>query len=112
MILKNLRLKHGLSQQALCEQIDVPLSVYARYEREERCPSTDTVIKIAQFYGISIESLLELPEGDKLEYPEKVQELISAAIDAEDFAIDDAILFLNRHQKDMTNRRLRKEDQK
>ena len=112
MILKNLRLKHGLSQQALCEQIDVPLSVYARYEREERCPSTDTVIKIAQFYGISIESLLGLPDASGIEYPENIQKLIQAGLEAEDFAVDDAINLMERHKKDMEKRRLRKEDQK
>ena len=112
MILKTLRLDRGLTQQALCEQIGVTKSVYARYEHDEYCPSTDIVVKIARFYGISIESLLGLPEASGIEYPENIQKLIQAGLEAEDFAVDDAINLMERHKKDMEKRRLRKEDQK
>ena len=110
MILKSLRLEHGLSQHTLCEQIDVPLSVYARYEHDEYCPSTSVVVKIARFYGVSIESILGLPEANSIEYPENIRKLIQAGLEAEDFAIDDAINLMERHRKDMISRRIRKED--
>ena len=41
MILKTLRLDRGLTQQALCEQIGVTKSVYARYEHKRRKSPAD-----------------------------------------------------------------------
>ena len=37
---------------------------------------------------------------------------INAGLEAEDFAVDDAINLMERHKKEMTKRRLRKEDMK
>ena len=69
MILKTLRLDHGLTQQSLCKQIGITPSVYARYEHDEYCPSTDIVVKIAQFYGISIELCKHLRLKIDVDYP-------------------------------------------
>ena len=112
MLLKSLRLSKNLSQQNLCEAIDCPISVYSRYERGERYPSAEVISKLAQFYGVSIEYLLELPEPANPQFPENITRLLNAALEADDVAVEDAINFLERHHVDLMNKRLPKEDQK
>ena len=109
MLLKSLRLSRNLSQQALCTAIDCPISVYSRYERGERHPSAEVIAKLAQFYNVSIEYLLELPEPVNPQFSENISRLLNAALEADDVAVEDAINFLERHHIDLLNKRLPRE---
>lgn len=56
--LKNLRQEHGLSQQALSEQLKVSKSSINMYERGEREPGFETVAAIAAHFNVDIDYLL------------------------------------------------------
>ena len=56
--LKKLRKERGLNQSALAKQLDISVSAYGNYELDQRDPSIETLIKLADFYNVSIDYLL------------------------------------------------------
>lgn len=60
--LKEARLKSGLSQKDLSENIDVAKSTYSLYESGKREPNVDTIKKIASALNVSADTLLGIDE--------------------------------------------------
>ena len=56
--LKELRSKSGLTISGLCEKLQMNQNTYAKYERDERDVSTETLSKLADFYGVTTDYLL------------------------------------------------------
>ena len=56
--LKTLRLQHELSQQQLADIIGCSSATYSRYETASREPSIDVLIKLSDYYGISLDYLV------------------------------------------------------
>lgn len=52
------RLKLNLTQEKLSEAINVSTTYIGQIERGERCPTLDTLIKISNSLGVSIDYLL------------------------------------------------------
>ena len=66
--LKNLRLKHGYSRaKDFCEETGISFNTYQNYESGKRVPSTEFLVKIADFYGVSVDYLLGRVEDDNAE---------------------------------------------
>ena len=59
-ILKELRQQKNLTQQELAITLDINLSSYQKYERPNNTikPSLDTLIKLADYYNVSVDYLL------------------------------------------------------
>ncbi|MDE5945918.1 MAG: helix-turn-helix domain-containing protein [Oscillospiraceae bacterium] len=59
-ILKELRQQKHLTQQELATILDINLSSYQKYERPNNTikPSIEALIKIADFYGVTVDYLL------------------------------------------------------
>ena len=56
--MKTLRKERGLTQIALQMKIGIEQSLLSKYENGERTPPTETLIRLADFYGVSIDYLL------------------------------------------------------
>jgi len=56
--LQQLRKAKGLTQEEIANILDVKLSTYQKYERDAISPPYDTLIKIADFYGVTTDYLL------------------------------------------------------
>lgn len=56
--LRYLRKKNGLSQREMEEVLNLSRQAYSNYERCERTPDLDTLVRLAQFYGVSIDDLV------------------------------------------------------
>lgn len=57
--LKLLRTEKGLSQREMAEKLDINFRTYASYERNEREPSSATILKICNAFGVSSDELLK-----------------------------------------------------
>lgn len=57
-ILKSLRIANNLTQEKIAKQIDVARSTYTYYEQEGRSLSPDILVKLANFYNVSIDYML------------------------------------------------------
>ena len=65
--LQALRKQKGLTQGEISEIIGVKLSTYQKYERDVIFPPYETLIKIADFYGVTTDYLLgREPAADPL----------------------------------------------
>ena len=56
--LKILRLKSGLTQINLQMKTGIEQSLLSKFENGERIPPTDTLMTLADFYGVSIDYIL------------------------------------------------------
>lgn len=59
MRLKELRKKKGISQLKLAMDLSMNQNTISRYETEERQADYKTLIKIADYFNVSIDYLLE-----------------------------------------------------
>ena len=53
-----LRQERDLSQKSLVKEMGIALNTYVRYERGEREPDASALVRIADFYGVSIDYLV------------------------------------------------------
>lgn len=57
-ILRDLRLKSGLSQRELADKLGITKSMISYYELQERAPSPEILIKLAKFFHVTADYLL------------------------------------------------------
>lgn len=62
MRLKELREENGLTQQAVAEYLNVKQNTYSQYENEKRQLPIDVLIKLAEFYKVTTDYILELED--------------------------------------------------
>lgn len=58
--IKNLRITHNLNQVQLASVLDVSKQTISNWENNNILPSIDMLIKIANYFGVSTDYLLEL----------------------------------------------------
>ena len=57
--LKKLRTEKGLSQDALGEVLGISRQSVSKWEQGNSTPDIDNIGKLAEFYGVSIDSLVK-----------------------------------------------------
>nr|DAO95738.1 MAG TPA: Repressor protein CI [Caudoviricetes sp.] len=67
--LKQLRMKQGLTSEELCSKIGIKGGSYRNYERNDRKPDYDTLVKLSDFYGVTTDYLLGRPDAKPPEEP-------------------------------------------
>ncbi len=66
-LLKELRLKAGLTQKQLAAQIGITKSVISFYELQERTPSPAVLVKLAAAFHVSTDYLLGIDHIERLD---------------------------------------------
>lgn len=56
--IKTLREKKGINMTQAAKALQIPYTTYVNYEKGEREPNTEMLIKIAGFYGVSVDYLI------------------------------------------------------
>lgn len=62
-VIRDLRIRGALSQEAVAHQAGLTVSAYARIERAEVNPTWTTVVGVARALGVSLAELSEAVEG-------------------------------------------------
>lgn len=57
--LKELRLEHERTQKDVAQGLGIIVQTYQKYESGQRNPKLKTLMKIAEYYNISINELIE-----------------------------------------------------
>lgn len=60
-----LRKRRGLSREAVARALEISAMTYQRYEKNLRDPAAPMLLKLADFYGVSLDQLMgrePLPE--------------------------------------------------
>lgn len=76
--LKNLRLQSGLTQKQLAERMGVTTSVISYYELDERCPSPEVLIRLANIFHVSTDYLLGIDNMKVLNISELNEEEVKS----------------------------------
>lgn len=58
LIFKELRLREGLTQKELAEELKIPQSTIAKYEKGQLEANYKNLIKIADFFEVTVDYLL------------------------------------------------------
>ena len=66
MRLKELRKKKGISQLRLATDLNTTQNTISRYETGEREPGIDELIKIADYFNVSVDYLIGRTDDPKL----------------------------------------------
>ena len=66
-ILKELRLKSGLTQKQLAAQMGVTKSLISFYELQERVPSPSVLVKLSAIFHVSTDYLLGIATTKRLD---------------------------------------------
>ena len=84
--LKELRSAVGLNQSEMAEKLGVSVSSYQKYEREKNSimPSIEVLIKIAEFFGVSVDYLLgreNQSKSDNITEKDSIREHLNVILD-------------------------------
>ncbi len=67
MRLKELRQKRKMTQQQVADALGIDRALYVRYENESRKPPIPNLKKLSDFFGVSIDYLLERSDDASIE---------------------------------------------
>ena len=56
--LLSLRKNQNLTQEVIAQELGIGLRSYCRYEKDEREPDAPTLVRMADFYGVSLDYLV------------------------------------------------------
>jgi len=66
MILRKIRKEKGISQLKLAMDLNMSQNTISRYETGEREPGINELIKIADYFDVSVDYMLERTENPKI----------------------------------------------
>ena len=106
MNLKDIRTKRNLTQQQVADHINCSAVVYCRYETGARQPSIETLLRLADLFGVTVDYLLgrQKIEGNTLSKYEI--DLVTASRNADERAREDALQVLISHSVDKMKKNL------
>lgn len=98
--LKELRLKKGLTQKEIAEEFGIKQPNYQQWESGKRKPSSETLEKFADFFGVSMDYLAG-KEEDELANVELLFRMTSDGMTEEEKAIfrEELIEFMKERKK-------------
>ena len=89
----NLRKEKGMTQSQLAEKMNVTDKAVSKWERDLSCPDINTISKLADVLGVSVEELLK---AKKSEYTgSKIKDLFNLILKAVAVAMGIAVIVLN-----------------
>lgn len=92
MKIRDFRLKLGLSQREVSEKLNIPQTTLFSYETDTNEPNIQTLIKLADFYHVSLDELVGRPTNiiNKMVLTEREQSII------------EKVLNMNNKQQELT----------
>lgn len=76
-----LRREKGMTQRELAEQMNVTDKAVSKWERDLSCPDINSIPKLAQILGVSVEELMDVPtRGEKTEESKKTAVTVLTAL--------------------------------
>lgn len=65
--IKELRTEKGLSMRQTALELGIPYTTYISYEKEDREPNSETLIKLADYFGCSVDYLIGRSNQNSIE---------------------------------------------
>ena len=103
MNIKNIRVQKGFTQSEVASALGVSSVVYSRYETGKRQPSIDTLIQMADTFGVTVDYLLGRQDIEDSTLSEYELHLLVASRNADERAKQDALNMLLSHSISKTD---------
>lgn len=87
--LKELREEKGLNRRECADAVGLKYTTYLNYEKEDREPDSETLILLANFFGVSVDYLIGRTENREktAPVPDELDELREAMRDNDELKI-------------------------
>lgn len=95
--LKELRQIKGISQQEIADYLHCTAVTYSRYENGSRSPSLDLLVKLADYFDVTLDYLFERENISENGLTQYEINLINASRKADNRAKEDALNLLLSH---------------
>jgi len=105
--IRALRLRRGLTQEALCERAGISLDAVCRIEAGSRVPTIETLDKIAEALGVSLGSLVGTEPPPKAR-PAHVAQRVAAILQSQPAHVQSAVEVVVRAMLRVASRSERK----
>ena len=99
MRLKEIRFAMKCSQQKVADQLCCSVKVYARYESGQRQPSIDVLIKLAEYFNVSVDYIIGRDVVVNSSITDSEAEIVMAVRSADERARSDAMALLTIHRR-------------
>jgi len=73
---KNLREERNMSRETLAQKLGLSYWAIAKYETGERFPDHETIIKIADFFNVTVDFLLGRPDTNQEPTPAELEKVL------------------------------------
>ena len=103
---KEIRARRNLSQQQVANHIGCSAVAYSRYENGIRQPSIETLLRVADLFGVTVDFLLGRQNVEDSTLSKYEIELVNAARNADERAREDALQMLLSHGVDTRKKSL------
>lgn len=96
--LKELRIKKGVTQDDIAELLNIKRQTYSAYERGVSLPDVTSLLKMAEFFGVSVDEILRnkqdaVTDGHSLS--QKTKNLINSYSDLSEEELDKVIEYVD-----------------
>ena len=97
MNIKDIRTRRNLTQAEVASALGVSSVVYSRYETGSRQPSIETLVQLADIFGVTVDYLLGRQDIEDSTLSEYELRLLIASRNADERAKEDALNMLIAH---------------
>lgn len=105
MNLKEIRKNKNLTQKEVADHLLCSPTVYSRYETGVRQPPADVLIKLSDFYGVTVDYLIGKENAAFEGLSDFERELIKATRKADERSRADALALLQMHSSTTASRK-------
>lgn len=103
MNLREIRIKKGYTQKNVADFLHCSAVVYSRYETGDRQPSIEILMKLSEFFGVTIDYLVGKEEIAFPGLSPYELSLVTASRNADERARQDALTLLTAHKVAIQN---------
>ena len=103
MMITSLRKENGMTQLELAEKMGVTDKAVSKWERDLSCPDVNTIPKLAELFGISVDELMQIKSETQEEKKFDVSSLIQLILKGISLAMGIAVVVLSIFKELDTN---------
>ena len=95
MMIASLRKENGMTQFELAEKMGVTDKAVSKWERDLSCPDVNTIPKLAEVFGISVDELMQIKDESQDETKKDVTPMIHIIMKAIALAMGVGVVVLS-----------------
>ena len=95
MMIASLRKEHGMTQLELAEKMSVTDKAVSKWERDLSCPDVNTIPKLTEVFGISVDELMQIKTEVQSETKKDIMPMVHMIMKAVALGMDVGVVVLS-----------------